>query len=478
MFSSNRRFSFCFQACDGAATAVKFGPPGTNINERLVQSYGHVKYACRRSLPSSTYIKVPHPQYSNSPQDRKVFEVSIRYELHANLLRKTDSGLKSLAQCVSGITILDDSTGSQPPTCVLDFGSEYRLCRQMSLRGDGLQSLTDKRLHQARDPFDLVVDAAEPRPLVFSKNHKYATTNIPVWLTLFGPEQQLQGFQSGLNGDVTLDWQLRKSVFCSFKRLRKVPMLSSATSSNKDSPMLQKTTYTDQRTCKYRLSSDSWQQDNSATLLARTTFGPSGLSLKNLRLNQCKQGSNSRETPSVHLEEQSTTQSTTESGPRSPNPLTEVSEGLILPNKRVLTTKIPLSINVSTSSLLKPTSFSTFVAVRWKLRINVGICLGSESQDYDRDKAKRPSAPSSIEHGICECLTANADLEIPIQIIYDSASVDSEESQRDPVNCVAERQSSADTNYTGQEQENEVNEAEEVLPSYAASMRMNNILGW
>lgn len=460
--SNERRFEFSFRPCDPSTSIVSFGSPYVAHDEAIISSDGTV-YTKTNSVPSTTQLRITCPRPPGVTQDQEVLDLAVRYEIHATVCRYEQITCKTIAETFSEICILDDSLGAQPPTCTTDFGKEYCLFQEATSSTSMVSALRRRIWHPQTNKISWSVLASEPRPIIIRKTEAYATTAVPLVLRIPVPNELLADDERGLTqGTVVVGWQIRKSSFCAFEGLREIPTLAHVTSSHKPESVVRSIKLGTIHTYKHDLLTGEWTKNTNDE---QTTQNSSGLPEKrNLNSNiqqfdaaALQPGSMTRGHQEKHSREWNFDPPSFWTGgmihgPCSPTLTTETSVSVrealdpkpCSDNKgftraSVLSTKISLPIHVERESLPAPTAFTPYVATRYSLLIHIKTKLmdiDSDSKECSDDsnislstKSERKWYRRSSGLYLRHTDSMEADLEVPLQIVYDSSSVTFEPEQ-------------------------------------------------
>jgi hypothetical protein len=155
-----------------------------------------------RHLPSS--LSVTSFLTSDPYRTIQRFDAKASYRVQAHLFRH--------GNMISGTwqdVLIFDNMEPQPPTCLVDFSSEY-LCRQERVL----------RKHIVSRVGVLSVTIAEPDPFLFSSGKDFAITRLPIH---FG----LQG-SPAVPYTTSVTWRLRTATFVSVKPMTVMPTVLQA----------------------------------------------------------------------------------------------------------------------------------------------------------------------------------------------------------------------------------------------------------
>lgn len=123
------------------------------------------------------------------------------------------------------ITILDDSDGIQPPTCIADYPGEYRLSTTaMTCSSSIARKLVAaiSRQQPRLPPPRVLVDADEPPALEFRRSQKHATTLIPIKVAILDSQHNSDA-DTVTSSNVKIAWRLQQSRFSAFDCPRENP---------------------------------------------------------------------------------------------------------------------------------------------------------------------------------------------------------------------------------------------------------------
>lgn len=449
-YSDSFDHDFEFQACGNEMTEVKFGPPNTKPYDDLFPpEYEPIRYVSSRSIPSSSITRFPLPGRVKVDDDG-FLEVSIKYHLTAVLLRNPHLG--PLAHISKDITILDDSCGIRPPTCVTDYPNEYTLSIMAAVRSNGVaRKLFSKvsRRSNAIIPPRLLVSGSEPSPLVFRRSQRHATTWIPIELTI-SDSQNSEEF-TVTNNTVKITWRLQQSRFSSFEGLKKTPTRKKLEAKNSKlvckTVLEGKTTYSCQvgqwlrgiMTEKDRrnisaLSTTSSKQEQFIPSEHRSKHRKLGLEMicpslcsgLILTIDDMSLDPTQDQLHYSSAQPQDEPSSTSPLNiPLSTLPYSELDlepHGTsTLPQVFTRTTKIPVPISIPLSSLKQPTSTTSYMVIRYSLLIDICTPLtGTSKREHELTFHHATPGPSTDEEGMTykTSWTAAAHLDIPIQLVY------------------------------------------------------------
>lgn len=449
-YSDYFNLDFEYQACSNEMTKVKFGSPNTKPDDDLfLPEYEPIRYVCSRSIPSSSLTRFPLPGRVKV-DDEGFLEVSIEYHLSAVLLRSVHLG--PLAQISKDITILDDSYGIQPPTCVTDYPEEYTLSITAAVRSsDMVRKLFSKvsRRRNAIIPPRLLVSGSEPSPLVFRHSQRHATTSIAIKLTIFD-SQNSEEF-TVTNNTVKITWRLQQSRFSSFEGLKHIPTRKKLEAKN--SKLVCKTVLEDKTT--YTCHVGQWLRAMMTEKDPRNISAPSTTSSKQEQFILCEHRSKHRKLvletarPSSCTGLILTTDDTSLDPHRdqlwhsSAQPQDEPSSisslntpPLTLPYSELdlepqatsslsqiatRTTNMSIPISIPLSSFKQPTSTTSCMVIRYSLQIDICVPFTSISKREHESTIHHATPETSIDKGGMThktSWTAGAHLVIPIQLTY------------------------------------------------------------
>lgn len=409
-------------------------------------------YIPLNTLPSSSNIRITCPRLPGATQDHEMLNVTIAYRLCAVLYTRQQHVRRVIAETVSEVHILDDSLGALPPTCVLDFGSEYDTQRIAKLRTSEFSAL--RRVDPVRHGSlpRILIQASEPQHLLLCKASQYATTAAPVTINLRIDKPLDQS--NDLKCTVDIGWRLKRSTFCAFDGLAGVPTVQQVSSANRPTAIQRKVVLGPKHTYKHDVYFSQSQKDMGECLftepetdLVRTNSFGHQVSIP----GDCSSGS-------VFAVSPENRDSRCEDSIVEPNHHTASEHRALCPpyarqsadlvswedflrhaavHHPVQPMTIMVPVYISRDMLPTPTSFTPYAAVRYSLQIHVAVTLypaeTSRAERANLSLASKIRSRRWYRHIFSRELdgrwTVEATLEVPIQVVYDRTPVVSDTSQ-------------------------------------------------
>lgn len=272
-------------------------------------------------------------------------------------------------------------------------------------------------------------------------------------------------------------WQLKKSTFCSLEPLRKIPTLKHTIIGDKEAPVHLSVAKGVSRSCDCVLH--GWERDTTNSLRNRNnnychrvpSYEEAQIERRNLALdhNMILLASEKAQIPATR------DRSRTSSSPEATSSLTgcsmkslvvknkvEEAENMIPPNLPTLSTTVSLPIVISGTELLHPTSFSPYICIRYSLQVHFQASFREDANTKVRGKRQNGGRHRhSNSH-----YTAQTDLEVPIQIIYEGEGEDTDENHE--INELVFAGEHDETDHIVVHNDEQLGQAiEELLPGYS-----------
>lgn len=458
-------FRFSFRACDPSPDAIRLGlPPVIDDHDdddddhthSLTGTYRAPSLTTFTSLPSSAYMKTAYPPTPGRVHENCVFEVLIRYQVRVLLLRPCKHGASIISQSESAVTILDDSLGVQPPTCVSDFRSEYKLCHEATAYMNKRWLWKNRLMRLRTKELSLLVHASEPPPLLLRNSDTYATTPLSVKLTIptTNCDQTSAEMPSTLpKVEVCISWHLQKSMFSSLEGLDSVPIITSNISACEEHRVVSQTAGGLVHKYTHCLNNHDWQKDMDDDMYLKCLPWPSGVDAPAVHnVNKAEDvylstGSRTRTGNNHAHSEAFAEMAPAEQGEHSS--MTELTRSLsdtVLPGTNISSAEdtsksdipspraaysvtITVPIYIPTELLPTPTSFTPFITTRYSLKLDIKATLIStqESQREEQKTRNMYARPHSRFYEPTSTIKMashkfRASLNVPVQIVYNRPS--------------------------------------------------------
>lgn len=381
---------------------------------------------------------------------------------------------------MSEVILLNGSAEPQPPTCVADFRTEYSLLQSATRTMSKAHSLAMKFSRRPDLSPRIVLEASEPEPLILRKTDQYVTTTVPLRLTeLENSKTTTSQARSNSCDVVRVTWQLQRSMFSSLKPLKQIPTFDEVVIQKTKACVMRKTVLIG-RPQTYTCRLGVWQKGALTTLKDLRTSPGSTCAHKETHEEQPDQMCAG---PPILEKECASQQRQPISPPQSrDNSIVSYrvmmqtierapSASFVDPSANVqqspppyistMTNTLCIPISMPMCLLPTPTTFTSYMAIRYSLQIKVHAHLSLLPSGNTNDKSGRHSGRSC---------SVNARLVVPVQIVYDRESVDAaNNNHKDSVGREYQYDARNDSEQALDELKSQEEEKEEELPTYAAS---------